>query len=193
MSKQKGRSYNMTTFFDVLHPDFWIMIISFFFAITGILFFVLRAAEVKYLSLLLTQAVLQLSFISYICINWTALVLVPWTFLIFWNWLISKKVPFFQRSQILNESKEGAPYYFKFRNMFISREMKSLRHSWNLPQQHFTHFLAWGFHQSRETAPAGYFACLFVSLELCYSGATVQDLSVTWQLKHMTCPSIHSK
>ena len=83
MSKQKGRSFNMTTFFDVLHPDFWIMIISFFFAITGILFFVLRAAEVKYLSLLLTQAVLQLSFISYICINWTVLLLVPCTFLNF--------------------------------------------------------------------------------------------------------------
>jgi len=48
MSKQIQRSFNMTTFFEVLSPSFWKIIIGLFFALSGILFFVLRSDEVSF-------------------------------------------------------------------------------------------------------------------------------------------------
>ena len=48
MSKPSKGSINMTTFLDVLHPEFWMVIAAFIVALTGILFFVVSVEEVAY-------------------------------------------------------------------------------------------------------------------------------------------------
>ena len=48
MSTPSKGSINMTTFLDVLHPEFWMVIAAFIVALTGILFFVVSVEEVAH-------------------------------------------------------------------------------------------------------------------------------------------------
>ena len=46
MSKPAKGSMNFTTFSDVLHRDFWMVILAFLIALTGVLYLVVSVEEV---------------------------------------------------------------------------------------------------------------------------------------------------